>query len=33
MGAELYVPMADGIHPVRIVDPVFHDKEGERLNV
>ncbi len=33
MGAELYVPMPDGIHPVRVVAPVFHDPEGERLNV
>jgi sarcosine oxidase subunit alpha len=33
MGAELYVPMPDGIHPVRVVEPVFYDPEGERLNV
>ncbi len=33
MGADLYVPMPDGIHPVRVVDPVFYDAEGERLNV
>ena len=31
-GMELYVPMPDGIHPVRVVDPVFYDPEGERLN-
>ena len=33
MGAELYVPMPDGIHPLRVVGPVFYDPEGERLNV
>ncbi|MCH7486277.1 MAG: sarcosine oxidase subunit alpha, partial [Proteobacteria bacterium] len=33
MGAELYVPMPDGIHQVRVVEPVFYDAEGERLNV
>ncbi len=33
MGAELYVPMADGVHSVEVVDPVFYDPEGERLNV
>ena len=33
MGAELYVPMPDGIHHVRIVEPVFYDAGGERLNV
>ena len=32
-GAELYVPMADGVHPVQVVEPVFYDPEGERLNV
>jgi hypothetical protein len=33
MGADLYVPMPDGIHRVRVVEPVFYDAEGERLNV
>jgi sarcosine oxidase subunit alpha len=33
LGAELYVPMPDGIHQVRVVDPVFYDPEGERLDV
>lgn len=33
MGKELYVPMPDGVHPVQVVDPVFYDPEGERLNV
>ena len=33
LGEELYIPMPDGIHPVRVVDPVFYDPEGERLNV
>jgi sarcosine oxidase subunit alpha len=33
MGAELYVPMADGVHPVQVVEPVFYDPEGGRLNV
>jgi sarcosine oxidase subunit alpha len=32
MGAELYVPMPGGIHRVRVVGPVFYDKEGGRLN-
>ena len=32
MGADLYVPMPDGIHRVRVVEPVFYDAEGERLN-
>ncbi len=33
MGANLYVPMPGGIHPVKVVEPVFYDAEGERLNV
>jgi sarcosine oxidase subunit alpha len=33
MGAELYVPMPDNIHRVQVVEPVFYDPEGERLNV
>jgi len=33
MGSELYVPMPDGVHPVRVVEPVFYDPEGARLNV
>ena len=33
MGEELYVPMGDGLHPVRVVEPVFYDADGERLNV
>ncbi|MHA1164590.1 MAG: glycine cleavage T C-terminal barrel domain-containing protein, partial [Alphaproteobacteria bacterium] len=33
MGAKLYIPMPDGVHPVRIVEPVFYDAEGGRLDV
>ena len=33
LGADLYVPMPGGIHQVRVVEPVFYDPEGERLNV
>ncbi|GBE42797.1 MAG TPA: sarcosine oxidase subunit alpha family protein [Rhizobiales bacterium] len=33
MGAELYVPMPDGVHQVQVVEPVFYDQEGGRLNV
>ena len=33
LGAELYVPMPDGTHKVRVVNPVFYDPEGVRLNV
>jgi sarcosine oxidase subunit alpha len=32
MGAKLYVPMPDGVHPVRVVEPVFYDLEGGRLD-
>mgnify|MGYP001208790415 CR=1 FL=1 len=32
MGAELFVPMDGAIHPVRVVEPVFYDPQGERLN-
>ena len=33
MGAALYVPMPDGVHAVQVVEPVFYDPEGGRLNV
>ena len=33
MGEELYVPMPKGVHPVQVVDPVFYDPDGVRLNV
>ncbi len=32
MGAELHVPMPDGVHSVQVVEPVFYDPEGGRLN-
>ena len=32
LGAELYVAMPDGVHRARVVEPVFYDPEGERLN-
>jgi len=32
MGAKLYVPMPDDVHPVRVVEPVFYDSEGGRLD-
>ena len=31
-GERLFVPMPDRAIPVTIVDPVFHDPKGERLN-
>ncbi len=33
MGEALYVPMPDTVHTVKVVDPVFYDASGERLNV
>ncbi|HEY1783685.1 MAG TPA: sarcosine oxidase subunit alpha family protein [Roseiarcus sp.] len=33
VGARLYVPMPGGAVQVTVVDPVFYDKEGARLNV
>ncbi|MCF6326714.1 MAG: sarcosine oxidase subunit alpha [Devosiaceae bacterium] len=33
MGEEIYISMPGGFYPARIVDPVFYDPEGERLNV
>ncbi len=33
MGAKLYVPMPDGVHRVRVVEPVFFDRDGGRLDV
>ncbi|HWK48179.1 MAG TPA: sarcosine oxidase subunit alpha family protein [Stellaceae bacterium] len=32
IGSRLYVPMADRTIPVTLVEPVFYDKAGERLN-
>ena len=32
MGEELYVPMPDKVHRVKVVEPVFYDPKGERLN-
>ncbi len=32
MGARLHVPMPGGAISVTVVDPVFYDKEGARLN-
>ena len=32
MGARLHVPMPVGAIGVTVVDPVFYDKEGARLN-
>jgi sarcosine oxidase subunit alpha len=31
-GETLYVPMPDGPITVTVVDPVFYDTEGKRLN-
>ncbi|MFT8676251.1 MAG: sarcosine oxidase subunit alpha family protein [Acetobacter sp.] len=31
-GQVLYVPMEDSVIPVKLVDPVFYDAEGVRLN-
>jgi sarcosine oxidase, subunit alpha len=33
LGEEIYVPMPGGVHPARVVEPVFYDPEGERLHV
>ena len=33
MGEVLHFPMEDGVRTARIVDPVFHDKEGIRQDV
>ena len=33
IGSELYVPMPDSIHKVQIVEPIFYDPQGDRLNV
>ncbi len=33
MGDEIYVSKTGGFHQARIVDPVFYDPDGERLNV
>ena len=32
MGATLYVPMPGGSIPVQVVEPVFYDSKGARLN-
>ena len=32
MGSRLYVPMPGGAIPVQVADPVFFDREGQRLN-
>ncbi len=32
MGSRLHVPMPDGAIPVRVVDPVFYDREGTRIH-
>ena len=32
MGAKLHVPTPGGAVSVTVVDPVFYDKEGARLN-
>ena len=31
-GETLYVPMQDGIVPVKVTDPVFYDRDGARLH-
>lgn len=33
MGSTLFVPMANSTHQVTVVDPVFYDREGKRLDV
>jgi sarcosine oxidase subunit alpha len=32
MGHTLHVPMPGGAVPVTVVEPIFHDKDGSRLN-
>ena len=32
IGARLYATGMDGTRPVRVVDPVFYDREGARLD-
>ncbi len=32
MGTKLFVPMADGVHEVRVASSLFYDAKGERLN-
>ncbi|MCF6301712.1 MAG: aminomethyltransferase family protein, partial [Devosiaceae bacterium] len=32
IGQELFVPMPDKVHPVKLVKPAFYDPDGERLN-
>ena len=32
MGETLHVPMPNETFPVQVVEPVFYDKSGERLN-
>lgn len=33
MGSDIFVPMPDIMHRAKIVDPVFYDPKGDRLNV
>jgi sarcosine oxidase subunit alpha len=32
MGATVYATMMEGTAPARIVEPVFYDREGRRLD-